>query len=177
MKQRLILDILEILLILILILPIRLFFFEPFFVKGSSMEPNYYSFDYLIIDKITYRFSDPQRGDVIVFHPPFDNKIYYIKRIIGLPGEKIVIINSRIFIYNDEKPEGFELREDYLKDNVTIGDQEIVLKDGEYFVLGDNREVSSDSRLWGPVRRERIIGRAIFHLSPHKIFNKLAEIF
>lgn len=175
MRSRIFLDIFEILIILIFLLPIRLFVFEPFFVKGSSMEPNYYSFDYLLVDKLTYRFINPQRGDVIVFHPPFDNKIYYIKRIIGLPGEKVVIKDSKIFIYNSEHPEGFELKEDYLKNHYTNGNKEIILGQDEYFVLGDNREVSSDSRSWGPVKRERIIGKAIFHFSFYKFFSKLKQ--
>jgi len=171
MKKKIIFDFLEFFLILLLLFPIRIFLFEPFFVKGSSMEPNYHPYDYLIVDKLTYRFSEPKRGDVIVFKPPFDSSVYYIKRVIGLPGEKIVLKDSKIFIYNKEYPNGFELKEDYLQGHTTFGNQEITLGKDEYFVLGDNREVSSDSRTWGPVKRERIVGKVLFHLSCQKIFS------
>lgn len=176
MSKKYFLEILEIVLILSFLLPIRIFLFEPFFVKGSSMEPNYYSFDYLIVDKISYHFTDPQRGDVVVFHPPFDNKVYYIKRIIGLPGERVVIKDSKIFIYSPENPQGKELKEPYLQEHYTSGSKDITLGKDEYFVLGDNREISSDSRSWGPVKRERIIGKVIFHLSFKKIIDEIKPL-
>ncbi|GBD34834.1 Signal peptidase I T [bacterium HR35] len=176
MSKKYFLEILEIILILSFLLPIRIFLFEPFFVKGSSMEPNYYSFDYLIVDKISYHFTDPQRGDVVVFHPPFDNKVYYIKRIIGLPGERVVIKDSKIFIYSPENPQGKELKEPYLQEHYTSGSKDIALGKDEYFVLGDNREISSDSRSWGPVKRERIIGKVIFHLSFKKIIDEIKPL-
>jgi len=177
MSKKFFLEILEIVIILAFLLPIRIFLFEPFFVKGSSMEPNYYSFDYLIVDKISYQFTEPKRGDVVVFHPPFDNKVYYIKRIIGLPGERVVIKDSKIFIYSKENPQGKELKEPYLQEHYTSGNKDITLNEKEYFVLGDNREVSSDSRSWGPVKRERIIGKVIFHLSFKKIIDEIKLLF
>lgn len=177
MAKKIILEVLEIVLILAFLLPIRIFLFEPFFVKGSSMEPNYYSFDYLIVDKITYRFSEPKRGDVIIFKPPFNDKIYYIKRIIGLPGEKVVINGAKIFIYSSQYPQGFELQEPYLQGHYTSGEKEVSLGKDDYFVLGDNREVSSDSRSWGPVKKERIVGKVIFHFSFKKFLDGIKLIF
>ncbi len=172
MKNELFLNFIEILaLIILVVLPVRFFLFEPFLVKGQSMEPNFYNFDYLIIDKFSYRLHKPQRGDVVVFKPPFDNRVYYIKRIVGLPGEKVVIEESKIKIFNKERPEGFFLNEDYIKGHYTLGRMEISLGPDEYFVLGDNREVSYDSRKWGPVKKDRIVGRVLIHLS----FFKLAE--
>lgn len=152
-------------LFILVILPIRLFLFEPFLVRGQSMEPNFHNFDYLIIDKLSYFFRNPQRGEVVVFNPPFDNHIYYIKRIIGLPGEKIKIEGKEIIIFNEKHPQGFILNENYLKNHYTSGRIEINLGPDEYFVLGDNREVSYDSRKWGPVRKEMITGRVVLHIS------------
>lgn len=172
MKKWFYFDLVEIVLLFVLvILPIRIFLFEPFFVKGESMEPNFHNFDYLIIDKLTYFFKEPQRGDVVVFHPPFDDKVYYIKRIIGLPNERILINEDKIIIFNEKNPQGFILKEDYLKNHYTVGKIDLILGEDEYFVLGDNREVSYDSRKWGPVKREKIIGKVLFQIS----FLKLAK--
>jgi signal peptidase I len=176
MSKKDFLTFLELFIFFLFIIPIRLFVFEPFFVQGKSMEPNYFSFDYLIVDKISYLFIEPRRGDVIVFKPPFNDKVYYIKRIIGLPGEKVVIENSKIIIYNKDHPNGFELKEDYLQGHYTSGFKEITLGKDEYFVLGDNREISSDSRSWGPVKRERIVGRVFFHFSFKRTLDNLKSI-
>jgi len=176
MKREYFLTFLEIILLLILIvLPVRFFLFEPFLVRGQSMEPNFHNFDYLIIDKLSYFFREPQRGEVVVFKPPFDDHVYYIKRIIGLPGERIIIEESKITIFNKEHPKGFVLNEDYLQNHYTLGKIEVNLGSNEYFVLGDNREVSYDSRKWGPVKKERIIGRVIFQLSLVKLTQALTR--
>lgn len=170
LKREIFWNILEIIFILVfVVLPIRIFLMEPFFVRGDSMEPNFHSWDYLIVDKFTYLFKNPERGDVIVFHPPFDDSIYYIKRIIGLPGEKLIIEGDKITIYNKENPNGFFLKEDYLQGHYTSGRIEVRLENDEYFVLGDNREVSYDSRKWGPLKRNRIVGKVFFHLSLVKL--------
>jgi len=167
---------LEIILLLFLVVfPIRFFLFEPFLVRGQSMEPNFHNLDYLIIDKLSYFLREPQRGEVVVFKPPFDDHIYYIKRIIGLPGEKIIIEESKITIYNKEHPKGFVLNENYLRNHYTSGKIEVNLGKDEYFVLGDNREVSYDSRRWGPVKRERIVGRVIFQISLVKLAQALTR--
>jgi signal peptidase I len=166
MNREYLLSLIEILLLLVIVvLPIRFFLFEPFLVKGESMEPNFHNFDYLIVDKLTYHLREPQRGEVIVFRPPFEERVYYIKRIIGLPLEKLIIEESKITIFNKEHPQGFVLNEPYLQNHYTAGKIEINLGPDEYFVLGDNREVSYDSRKWGPVKRERIVGRVVFQFS------------
>lgn len=160
-----------ILLFALVILPIRMFLLEPFLVQGESMEPNFHNFDYLIIDKLSYRLQKPKRGDIIVFHPPFDKNIYYIKRLIGLPKERIVINDDKIIIYNEENPLGFVLKENYLQNHYTAGYKNVTLGEDEYFVLGDNREVSYDSRSWGTINKKNIVGKVLFQLS----FVKLAR--
>ena len=145
---------------LAIIIPVRYFLIQPFVVKGSSMEPNFSSGDYLIIDEISYRFSEPERGDVVVFKYPKDPSQYYIKRIIALPGEKIQIENGDIVVYNNEFPGGIEIDESYIpKDVNTPGDVDSVVGKDEYFVLGDNRTASSDSRVWGELSKDEIIGK------------------
>jgi signal peptidase I len=157
---------------LLIVIPIRYFVFQPFFVRGQSMEPNFYDGDYLIVDEITYQFRNPQRGEAIVFNYPYDITQKYIKRIIGLPGEKIIISNGGIFIYKDGSAQ--ELDESaYLSEVTTPGDMEIQLDFNEYFVLGDNREASSDSRRWGSLPQDNIIGRVFLRAWP---FAALAKI-
>ena len=94
---------------LLIVIPIRFFVMQPFFVKGSSMEPNFSDRQYLLVDEITYRFREPHRGDVIVFKYPKDPKQYYIKRVIGLPGERVVVQNNQVTIYDEDHPNGFSL--------------------------------------------------------------------
>lgn len=134
---------------------------QPFFVDGASMEPNFEDGQYLIIDEITYRYKAPQRGDVIVFRPPTDNSQYFIKRIIGLPGERIEVNGGRVKIYNSEHPLGFVLDEsNYLAESVsTTGEANETLGANDYFVMGDNRPSSFDSRRWGRLPKDNIIGR------------------
>ena len=158
---------------LVIILPIRYYVIQPFFVLGASMEPNFENGDYLIIDEISYRFNQPQRGDVIVFKYPNNPKQYYIKRIIGLPGEIITISDEKIVIKNKANPDGFAPEEDYLSGAETNGNISATLGFDEYFVLGDNRGASSDSRIWGALKEEFVIGRALLRAYP---FDK-AEIF
>lgn len=143
------------------ILLIRYFLFKPFYVKGASMEPTYFEREYLIIDEISYRFHEPVRGQVIVFRPPLHEEDFYIKRIIGLPGETVKILNGDVIIFNSEHPQGFKLDESEYLVNNTRQEESIVLKlnADEYFVLGDNRPVSADSRRFGAIHRKAIIGR------------------
>jgi len=159
---------------LVVIIPIRYFLIQPFIVSGPSMEPNFKDGEYLIINEISYRFVDPQRGDVIVFRYPQDPKEYYIKRIIGLPKEKVQIKNRDVIIYNDQHPAGIKIDEPYLPDDLeTPGNTETRLDENEYFVLGDNRFSSSDSRMWGTLPRSDIIGQAwirCFPLSRFSVF-------
>ena len=152
---------------LLIVVPIRYFVIQPFFVKGMSMEPTFDDGQYLIIDEISYRIEAPERGEVIVFKYLHDPSQYYIKRIIGLPGETVEIVGGGIIIYNSENPNGQVLEEKYLfKDLKTIGDMKVFLKGDEYFVLGDNRSASSDSRRWGPLDKDYIIGRAWIRVWP-----------
>ena len=127
------------------------------------MEPSFHDHEYLIINEITYRFNDPARGDIVVFRYPKDPSQYFIKRIIGLPGEKVKIKDGKVFVFNDQFPEGVILNEDvYLLEEETphLGKTEFILEEDEYFVLGDNRDASLDSRRFGPVPERLIIGKA-----------------
>ena len=146
---------------------IRGFLVQPFLVSGSSMVPNFSNGDYLLIDELSYRFRSPGRGEVVVFHYPKDESTYFIKRIIGLPGERVALKNNQITIFNTERPDGFVLEEKYLPPGVTTsGNVEFGLKEGEYLVFGDNRSYSFDSRTWGPLRRSEIVGLARLRLWP-----------
>ena len=142
------------------------------------MEPNFHNYEYLIIDELSYRFHEPQRGEVIVFRYPRDPQEHFIKRVIGLPGEDVQIKNSNVYIFNKENPKGFVLKEAYLDSKaVTIANNEnrITLKPGEYFVLGDNRTASQDSRFFGAVNRSFVTGRVWLRglpISEAKVFNQ-----
>ncbi len=158
---------------LLIVVPIRYFVFQPFFVRGQSMEPNFHNGDYLIIDELTYQFRAPQRGEVVVFKYPNDPSQRYIKRIIGLPGETIKIQSGGVSIYKDDVLQTLD-EADYLAPFLqTSGDTEITLNQDEYFVLGDNRPLSADSRRWGTLPEEDIIGRVILRAWP---FVALAKI-
>ncbi|MDD5726044.1 MAG: signal peptidase I [Patescibacteria group bacterium] len=145
---------------LAIIIPVRYFLVQPFYVKGASMEPNFFDHEYLVIDELSYRFHQPQRGDIVVFHYPNDPKNYFIKRVIGLPGETIEIAEGQVKIYNDKYPNGIVLDEHvYLDDVYTAQTRRETLKANEYFVLGDNRPSSLDSRYFGPISDKVIVGR------------------
>ena len=149
---------------LAIIIPVRYFLIQPFYVKGASMEPNFHDHEYLIINEILYRFDQPERGDIIVFRYPKDPSQYFIKRIIGLPGEKIKFKDNKIYIYNNQLENYVELNEEgYLSEDVVTthrGKSEFELGPDEFFVMGDNREASLDSRGFGTVPRRLIIGKA-----------------
>ncbi len=152
---------------LIIVVPIRTYIAKPFIVEGASMVPTFEDKNYLIVDEISYRLSDPKRGDVIVFHPPQNDAVYYIKRVIGLPGETIAIEKGKVTIKNTEHPDGFPLDEDYVSE---LGTTTLTRTLGEtdYFVMGDNRPYSSDSRYFGVLPRDHIRGRAFLRLYPLK---------
>jgi len=173
---------------LIIVVPVRFFIFQPFLVQGQSMEPNFENGDYLIVDELTYRFDEPKRGEIIVFKVPQMErervtKIFgfkfslkesprFIKRVIGLPGETIEIFDGKIKISNGK--ENFSLDESkYLPANYTLGQFQISLGKEEYFVLGDNRSHSLDSRSVGPISKKFIIGRVILRLWPIKEISKI----
>lgn len=155
---------------LLIVVPIRTFIFQPFFVKGQSMEPNFENGDYLIIDEISYRFREPQRGEVIVFKYPNNPSQRYIKRIIGLPGETVEVKDGKVFIANERLDES-----SYFPGEIfTPGSAQLSLGNNEFFVLGDNRIASSDSRSWGVLPRNDIIGRVFIRAWPFAALAKFA---
>ena len=146
---------------------IRTFLMQPFLVSGASMEPSFSSGNYLIIDELTYRFREPRRGEVVVFRSLQNSSTYYIKRIVGLPGDKVVISGGAVTLYNKEKPNGLRLNESYLPPGLkTSGNFAVEVRSGEYFLLGDNRNYSYDSRQWGKLPQKNIIGLARLRLLP-----------
>lgn len=154
-----------VLLSLIIVIPFRLYIAQPFIVDGASMDPTFEDGEYLIVDELSYRFREPERGEVLIFKYPLDPSKYFIKRIIGLPGEKVTIKDGVVTIVNKEHAGGFLLNEPYIK-LTKVEEGETILKDDEYFVMGDNRLQSADSRIWGPVPRKNIIGRPIVRFIP-----------
>lgn len=150
-----------------IILPIRLFLIQPFYVKGDSMVPNFHEGEYLIIDKVSLLYRALERGEVVVFRYPKTERRFLIKRVIGLPGERVVIRDRQIKIINKENPNGFMLNENEYNPrelrNETIDQQ---LADNQYFVLGDNRPYSFDSERFGPVERSQIVGRVVLRGLP-----------
>ena len=147
---------------LAIIIPVRYFLIQPFYVKGASMEPSFYDHEYLIINEIGYRFSEPERGDIVVFKYPKDPSQYFIKRIVGLPNEKIEIADGRVYVYAEVDAKVKKMLDEslYLDSEVkTTNSKSWVLGADEYYVLGDNREYSLDSRGFGPVYRDLIVGK------------------
>lgn len=154
-----------IVLAVLIVVPIRVFVAQPFVVEGASMHPTFETGDYLIIDQLTYRFENPKRGDVIVFRYPNKPSIFYIKRIIGLPGETVHIERGIATITRTDST-SLTLEEPYVVAEDATYDQTTTLGPDQFFVMGDNRPRSSDSRVWGPLPREDIMGRAFFRLLP-----------
>lgn len=152
-------------LIVVVVIPIRLFVVSPFVVDGESMHPTFENLDYLIVDELVYDFHAPARGDVIVFRYPKNPSIFYIKRIIGLPGETVSINHGAITI-TTLAGETLTLAEPYSVNEDATYTKDVLLNSGEYFVMGDNRPNSSDSRMWGPLPAKNIIGRVDLRLLP-----------
>lgn len=157
---------------LIIVIPFRIFIAQPFVVSGDSMQPTFHANDYLVIDSLTYYRSTPQRGDVIVFRYPLDPSIYFIKRIVGLPGEVVKTNGSSVTIRGsaDQQRSIFESSEKISPQQTTYATTTMTLAKDEYFVMGDNRFESTDSRDWGPLKQKFIIGRVVFRLLPTKDF-------
>jgi signal peptidase I len=150
---------------LILVFAIRTYIAQPFVVSGESMDPTFHTGEYLIVDQLTYNFNNPQRGDVIVFRYPVMPSKFFIKRIIGLPGETIKIQGEKVFIKESDTLDFIEIKEDYIEfEKDTF--METKLEDDQYFVMGDNRLASLDSRIWGPLDEDFIVGRALVRLFP-----------
>jgi len=173
--------------LLLAIVIFRFYILQPFMVKGISMEPNFHENQYLVVNELSYNLGSPKRGDAVVFKHPepacndfvnsnYINRVFlqgpcinYIKRVIGLPGETVVIKDGKVYIKNSENPEGFELKESYIVPGLqTLGNQTRTIGKNEFFVLGDNREpnASSDSREWGILPRTHIVGKAWIILYP-----------
>lgn len=157
-----------------IIFAVRYFLIKPFVVKGASMEPNFFDSEYLIVDEVTYRFRAPERGEVVVFHPVDtcgstnavdleERKEYYIKRVVGLPGEEVEVSNGRVTIYNDEFPNGTVLDEYYADQPTAMPDgseRTWTIPEGQYFLMGDNRGESLDSRMLCAQPLTNIVGKA-----------------
>ncbi len=158
-----------VLLAVVIVVPFRLYIAQPFIVDGLSMYPTFDDKEYLIIDELTYHFDSPVRGSVLIFKYPKDTSKYFIKRVIGLPGETISLTNGSVTITNKANPEGFTLEEPYIE--LTKSETaDFVLDEDEYFVMGDNRAQSADSRMWGAVPTEDIVGRPILRFLPPTFF-------
>ncbi len=158
---------------ILIVVPIRMFIAQPFIVSGDSMIDTFQSGEYLIVDQVTYYMSEPARGDVIIFRYPRDPSKFFIKRIIGIPGDTIKIEDAQVTVINEENPDGVLLDEPYVRSMEPASLQEETLGDREYFVMGDNRDHSSDSRSWGVLQKDRIIGRAYLRLFPPQTFDYL----
>lgn len=150
---------------IVIVALLRIFVVDPFLVHGSSMQPTYNTNDYVIVDKLSYTLTHPARGDVIVFDAPTNDGRYFIKRIIGLPGERVLVDGAQVTIFNPTHPNGFTLDEPYIvfqSDRVA----DLTLGQDEFFVMGDNRNASSDSRIWGALKQDAIAGKAFLRLLP-----------
>lgn len=160
---------------LVIAFSIRYFIAQPFIVRGASMEPNFEDREYLVIDEVSFYLRAPERGEVIVFRYPRDPRQFFIKRVIGLPGERVETKDGRIKIFNEQFPEGFILEEPYLVPlaRPTHPNLSVTLGQEEYFVMGDNRDFSSDSRVWGALDKKFITGRVVLRAWP---LDKLAFI-
>lgn len=153
---------------------IRFFLIQPFYVSGPSMEPNFHNNQYILVDQVTYRFSKPKRGDVVVFKWPQNIAISFIKRVIGTPGETIEVRDGQVYVFNDDNPNGARLDESYLAAG-TPNNVRRTLGRNEYFVMGDNRYNSSDSRTWGPVGRHLIVGKVWLVVYPFSDFESVGR--
>jgi|AntRauTorckE6833_2_1112554.scaffolds.fasta_scaffold00021_83 signal peptidase I len=158
---------------LLIVIPIRMFVAQPFIVSGASMEDTFHNNEYLIVDQISYHIGNPDRGDVAIFRYPQDPSKFFIKRIIGVPGDTITIDGDTVSIKNTAAPNGFPLEEPYVEKMTPNGHLEQTLGEDEYFVMGDNRDHSSDSRVWGILQKEYIMGRALLRLFPPTEFSVL----
>ncbi len=166
-----VLEVLEVALVAVAaVFLIRSFLVQPFLVSGSSMVPNFQNGDYLLIDELTYHFRPPERGEVLVFRYPKDTSTYFIKRIIGLPGEHVVVKDNKVTIYNKENPQGFALAESYLPKSFATSAEppwnDVTLGPKEYMMFGDNRSYSYDSRSWGTMPASDIVGLVRLRLWP-----------
>lgn len=149
----------------VIILPIRTFVAQPFVVSGNSMYPTFHNGEYLIVNELTKYTGTYERGDVVILRYPNDPSKYFIKRVIGLPGETVTIQNGSVSITSPSQKTPIVLTETYVK-NPKMDSSSRTLDADEFFVMGDNRAQSSDSRIWGPVPRRLMDGKAYLRLFP-----------
>lgn len=157
----------SIVVVLAIMVMIYLFVMSPQEISGASMEPNFHNGEYILTNKIEYKLKNPSRGDVVIFKSPLNKDIDYIKRIIALPGETVILKDSALWV-NGKKvaepylaPDVYIFGGSYLREGV-----EVTVPDGQYFVVGDNRPHSSDSREFGPIAKEDFIGKALVRYWP-----------
>lgn len=157
--------------IVVIVFVVRTYVAQPFIVDGESSSPNFHTGNYLIIDELSYRFHDPAREDMIVLRYPLDPTRFFLKRIIGLPGDRVVIAGGKVYIYNAANPKGYVLDEPYESQATFPAGpySDVTLGAGQYFVMGDNRSGSDDSRMWGIMPRADIVGHVILRLFPLKV--------
>jgi signal peptidase I len=156
-------------LVLCIVMLVRYFLAQPFIVSGASMEPAFMPGEYLAIDRLTYRFHEPRRGDVVVFRYPLDPSLYFIKRIVGLPGETVLIDHDAITVFDERQAVVWSHAAGtapIVEADTPDGEYHTTLAGDEYFVLGDNYDQSDDSRKWGPLQKEFLIGRPMLRLWP-----------
>lgn len=166
----------------VVVFAIGIFFFvyllimRPHKIKGQSMQPNYPDGEYLLTQKVSYYLEEPKRGDVVVFKPPISDEDEFIKRVIGLPGEKVKVVNGKVYI-NDEQLDEKYLNNVFTSDGQFLGEgQEFTVPAGEYFVMGDNRPHSSDSRSWGPITKKDMSGKAWVIYWPPKLSGLVEKV-
>jgi signal peptidase I len=160
---------------ILIVVPIRMFIAQPFIVSGASMETTFHGGEYLIVDQLSYHHA-PKRGEVIIFRYPRDPSKFFIKRVIGEPGDTVIIENGQVKIANEANLEGFVLDEPYAEAMPPAPKMTETLGAREYFVMGDNRDESSDSRTWGVLQEERIVGRAWVRLFPPSVLDYLPGV-
>ena len=151
---------------MLLLVPVRMYVARPFIVSGASMEPTFQENEYLVIDELSYRFAKPQRGDIIIMRYPLDDSKFFIKRIVGMPNETLSLHDGKVVLLGKDGDVNSRLDEPYLAPGVKKEFQAATMAADEYFVLGDNRDESSDSRDWGPLRSKYIVGRVIARIYP-----------
>ena len=162
--------------VLLFAIIIRYLFIQPFIVDGSSMEPTFQNHEYLMVEKVNYFLHPPARGDIVVFKYPLNPSLNYVKRVIGVPGDRVVIAGGAVTIYNTAYPTGLRLNEVYLapglvtKVNGDVREKTWYVDDRHYYVLGDNRNHSDDSRSWGLVPEQNVIGKVWLTVYPFSDF-------
>ncbi|MBD3279892.1 MAG: signal peptidase I [Candidatus Pacebacteria bacterium] len=167
------LDIVETIVIaLSIFLVVYLFFMQPHQVNGQSMVPTFQSGEYLLTDKVSYRVGDPSRGDVVVFHAPEEahcpegTGCDFIKRVLAVPGESVQVTNNQIIVNGTPLAESYIPADFQTLPGSFVKGRTVTLGPDEYFVVGDNRSYSSDSRTWGPIKKSDIVGKAFFRYWP-----------